>query len=119
MVANVMSDIIKWLIAIAILGSGIAAFYIYSDQSQLLRVVGVLISAGISVAIVYQTAKGQAAWKFGKEARVELRKVVWPTRKETINTTALVIIVVAIVGVLLWILDGILVRIVKAILGTG
>ena len=112
-------DSIKWAVAIGILTAGIAAFYIYSEQSQFLRIIGVLVAAAVAVGITVQTEKGRELWSFTKEARTELRKVVWPTRKETLNTTALVIVVVAIVGVLLWILDGILIRVVKAILSAG
>ncbi|MEM7252201.1 MAG: preprotein translocase subunit SecE [Pseudomonadota bacterium] len=112
-------DVVKWVVAIAILAAGIVAFYVFTEQSQLLRIVGVLLAAGIAIAIAYQTEKGRETWGFLKEARTELRKVVWPTRKETMNTTALVLVVVAIVGLMLWILDGILVRLIRVILGTG
>ena len=112
-------DTIKWAVAIGVLAAGIATFYIYPEQSQFLRIVGVLIAAVIAVGVAVQTEKGRELWSFIKEARTELRKVVWPARKETLNTTALVIVVVAIVGVLLWVLDGILVRVVKAILSAG
>ncbi|MCH9674413.1 MAG: preprotein translocase subunit SecE [Gammaproteobacteria bacterium] len=114
-----MPDIIKWVVAIGILAAGIVAYYVYAEQSQLLRVIGVLVAAGVALAIAYQTDKGKEVWGFLKEARTELRKVVWPSRKETLSTTGLIIVVVAIVGVLLWMLDGVLVRIIKAILGTG
>ena len=101
-------DILKLFIALLILVSAIAAFYIYADESQLLRVVGLLAATGIAIGISLQTEKGRTLWAFIQDAQVEVRKVVWPTRQETLQTTLIVLVFVVIVALLLFVLDWIL-----------
>ena len=84
---------------------GISAFYMYPDQSLLYRVIGLLVALGISLALAVRTEPGGIAFAFVKDARTEIRKVVWPTRKETIQTTMFVIVAVIIMGICLWLLD--------------
>ena len=117
--AGKMQDTLKWLVATALLGSAVTAFYYYGDESLLLRVIALLIVAGAAGAIAFTTDKGRAAWEFMRESRTEIRKVVWPTRKETTQTTLVVIGVVALVAIFLWIIDGILSWIVRLLLGHG
>ena len=112
-------DLAKWIVAFAVLASGIAGFYYWSDESLLLRVVGLLVLTAVAVFVAGQTEKGRAAWDFMREAHTEVRKVVWPTRKETTQTTLIVIAMVALVAVVMWILDGLFAWLVKLLLGTG
>ena len=112
-------DLAKWIVAFAILASGIAGFYYWSDESLLLRVIGLLILTTAAVFVAGQTEKGRAAWDFVREAHTEVRKVVWPTRKETTQTTLIVIAMVGLVAVIMWILDGLFAWLVKLLLGTG
>ena len=117
--AGKMQDTLKWLVATALLAAAVVAFYYYGDESLLLRVIGLLIVAGAAGAIALTTDRGRAAWEFMRESRTELRKVVWPTRKETTQTTLVVIGVVAVVALFLWMIDGILSWIVRLLLGHG
>ena len=112
-------ELAKWIGAFAILIGGIAGFYYWSDESLLLRVIALLVLTAAAVFVAVQTEKGRAAWDFVREAHTEVRKVVWPTRKETTQTTLIVIAMVALVAVILWILDGFLAWVVKLMLGTG
>lgn len=112
-------ELAKWVGAFAILIGGIAGFYYWSDESLLLRVIALLVLSAAAVFVAVQTEKGRAAWNFVREAHTEVRKVVWPTRKETTQTTLIVIAMVALVAAILWILDGFLAWAVKLILGTG
>ena len=112
-------DLAKWIVAFAILASGIGGFYYWSDESLLLRVIGLLILTAAAVFVAGQTQKGRLAWDFVREARTEVRKVVWPTRKETTQTTLIVIAMVGLVAVIMWILDGLFAWLVKLLLGTG
>jgi preprotein translocase subunit SecE len=114
-----MQDTLKWLVAMLLLGAAVTAFYYYGEESLLLRVIGLLIVAGAAGSIAFTTDKGRAAWDFMRESRVELRKVVWPTRKETTQTTLVVIGVVAVVALFLWAVDGLLSFIVRLLLGHG
>lgn len=117
--AGKMQDTLKWLVATVLLGAAVTAFYYYGEESLLLRVIGLLIVAGGVAAIAFSTDKGRATWEFMREARTELRKVVWPTRKETTQTTLVVIGVVALVAIFLWMVDGVLSWAVRLLLGHG
>ena len=75
--------------------------------------------SGFAVALVYQTAIGQRIWQFSLDSRMEVRKVVWPTRQETIQTTLVVFVMVLIMGILLWLFDMFLITIVKYLTGQG
>ena len=75
---------------------------------MLFRSIALLVLAGIAGFIALQTAKGAAFFTLFKEAKSEIRKVVWPTRQETIQTTLIVTAVVLIVGLFLWGLDSLL-----------
>jgi preprotein translocase subunit SecE len=75
----------------------------------------VAIAAGLGVAS--QTIKGHLFIAFAKEAKLEVRKVVWPTRQESVQTTFIVMIATVIAALLLWGLDGALFRIVGFLTG--
>ena len=112
-------DLAKWIGASAILAGSIAGFYYWSDESLLLRVIGLLVLSAAAVFVAVQTEKGRAAWDFVRESHTEVRKVVWPTRKETTQTTLIVIAMVGLVAVIMWMLDGLLAWLVRLLLGTG
>jgi preprotein translocase subunit SecE len=106
------------LIGAAILGLvGLVAFYYFEGQSLLMRVIGLLIIAGLCAFIVYQTNLGKRIVGFFKDARTEVRKVVWPTRAETVQTTLTVFIIVVLVGIFLWLFDMLLAWLFKLITG--
>jgi len=98
-------DTLKLAIALLIVIAALAAFYIFIEQSLLYRVIGLLAGAGIAVAIALQTDKGQHIWGYFQDAQIEVRKVVWPTRQETTQTTLIVILMVVLVAIILWLLD--------------
>jgi len=112
-------DTVKLLLAVLVLIAGIVGFYYFEAQSQLYRVLGLLAVAGISVAIVMQTVMGRNTWHFAVDARTEVRKVVWPSRQETIQTTLIVFAMVLVMGVVLWLFDTALGAILKALTGQG
>ena len=114
-----MADKIKLLLAILVLGGAIGAFYYYGDQSLLLRVLGLVAAAGIATAIIAQTEKGAAAIAFGRGSVIEVRKVVWPTRKETTQTTLIVVAMVVLMGIVLWLFDMFLLWAVRLLTGQG
>lgn len=117
--ASKMQDTLKWLVATVLLGAAVTAFYYYGDESLLLRVIGLLIVAGAAGAIAFTTDKGRIAWEFMRDSRTEIRKVVWPTRKETTQTTLVVLGVVALVAIFMWMIDGILSWVVRLLLDHG
>jgi preprotein translocase subunit SecE len=101
-------DTAKLFIAAAVVMAGIFGFYYYSDESALFRALGLLAIVAVAVAIIMTTELGRALWAFVRESRTELRKVVWPTRQETTQTTLIVLVMVMIVAVFLWLLDMLL-----------
>ena len=112
-------DIVRWSAAIAVLLAGIGTFYYFDAQSQLLRVVGVLMALGAAVGAVWTTQIGKAARQFMGASRTEVRKVIWPTRQETLQTTLAVIVMVIIVGIILWLMDMVLLWAVQSLTGRG
>ena len=113
-----MTDTIRWLVVLALVATGIWGFYSFSEHSLLLRVVALIAMVAIAMIVALQTEKGRAAWGFAKEARTEVRKVVWPSRTETIQTTGLIIVLVGLVGVFLWGLDTFFGWLTKLLLGS-
>jgi preprotein translocase subunit SecE len=85
----------------------------------LLRVVGLLLAIALSVVIAVQTERGRFLWDFMRDSRTEVRKVVWPTRQETIQTTLIVMAVVAVMAVIMWALDSFLGFLVSLLLEQG
>jgi len=112
-------DSFKLLLAIAILILGIVGFYYYETESQLYRVLGVVFAALVAIAISSTTTLGQNLIGFGREARMEVRKVVWPTRQETLQTTFMVMVAVIIIGIFLWLVDMVLAEAIQLLTGTG
>jgi len=112
-------DSLKWAAAIALAAAGVAGFYLFSDQLLILRVVGLLALVGAAGGLLFTTQRGRAVWSFAKGARQELRKVVWPTRQETLQTTLIVGAVVIVVALLLWLLDLLLFWLIGMITGHG
>ncbi len=74
---------------------------------------------GAAAAIAFQTERGRLLWQFVADSRMEVRKVVWPSRQETLQTTLVVVVMVLIVGIVLWLFDMILMSILRFLTGQG
>ena len=98
-------DTVKLMLALLALIAGVVGFYYFADESQLLRVIGLLAIAVTAFFIVSTTEIGRRSLGFVRDARVEVRKVVWPTRTETTQTTIAVLIMVFLVAIMLWLID--------------
>ena len=112
-------DKVKLAAAALLLVGGIYAYYHFAVSSTLLGVVALLVIGGIGVAVAMQTEPGRALWQFAAAARMEVRKVVWPTRQETLQTTLVVIVMVLILSIVLWLFDMVLMAILQAVTGKG
>jgi preprotein translocase subunit SecE len=112
-------DTFKLILAIVVLLAGIAGFYYYEAEGLLYRVLGLLAFVLVALGMVYTTNLGQSVVGFGREARAEVRKVVWPSRQETVQTTLMVIVAVIIIGIFLWLVDMVLVSAVQLLTGQG
>ena len=112
-------DTVKLAAAVAILVGGIAAFYLLSSYPLALRWVIVLASLGVGLLVALQSVQGQAFWQFVQGSRIELRKVVWPTRQETLQTTLVVVVAILAMGIFFWVLDWILGAVTAALTSRG
>jgi len=112
-----MADKIKLLLAAVVLIGAVVAFYYFADQMLLLRVLGLLVALGIAAAIAARTAVGAEAIGYLRGALLEVRKVVWPTRKETVQTTAIIVVMVTFMGLLMWGFDALLALLVRGLTG--
>ncbi len=115
-------DVVKHGLSLILVVAGVAGFYYFSDVAGftlLYRVIALVAIILVAVSIMFTTAVGHNIWEFALEAKQEVRKVVWPTREETVRTTLLVFGMVFIVGLILWLLDWGLLSIVKSLTGQG
>lgn len=111
-------DIIKLLVALCLLVASIVVFYQFED-SVLFGVLGLLAVAGVGVAIAATTTQGKGLLSFMGAARTEVRKIVWPSRQETMQTTLMVFIIVVILSIFLWFVDMLLGWGIKELLARG
>jgi preprotein translocase subunit SecE len=100
-----MGDRIKFAAALLLGAAGVAGFYFLSDQPLVLRVLAVLAGLAAGVAVAWFTEPGKRFLVFANETLVEVKKVVWPTRKETMQTTGVVFAFVVLMAVFLWLTD--------------
>ena len=100
-----MADKLKFTLALLLLAAGLAGFYLLSDQPMILRVLSVLAGLGAGIAVAWFTEPGRRFFDFSREAVVETKKVVWPSRKETMQTTGIVFAFVLVMAIMLWMTD--------------
>ena len=113
-------DIVKQVFSVVFIVAGVAAFYYFSGDIRLLyRVLGLLLIVILVSALMLTTEVGRDVWSFVLESKQEVRKVIWPTREETMRTTLLVFAMVTIVGLVLWLLDMLLFWGVRVLTGQG
>jgi preprotein translocase subunit SecE len=112
-------DSLKMGTAVLVLAGGIYAFYHFQEMHAVLRVLGLLAVAAIAILITLQTAFGRQVAGFISGANTEVRRVVWPNRAETLQTTLAVLVVVLLVGIFLWLLDMLLLWAVQSLTGQG
>ena len=108
-------DTLKMASAVAILLSSVFSFYYFAELSVLIRVLAVIFSVILSLLIFFSTQRGIIFWDFLQGSRVEMRKVVWPTKQETIQTTLTVFVFVLVLGIFFWLLDFLLLYITTSI----
>src|SRR5690606_33900249 len=110
-------DILKYVLAVAIAVAGLVGFYWFAEWPGAVRAAALVVVLVVAVAIAMFTAKGRALREYFSEARFELRKVVWPTREETLRATGLILIVVTIISLLLGAMDMVISWVIRLLLG--
>jgi preprotein translocase subunit SecE len=107
------ANMFKWLVTIVLLAVAVVGNSLYgNDVSVVIRTAGVMVLILSALGIAATTTKGKAAISFARESRLEVRKVVWPTRQETMQTTLIVLAVSVVMALVLWGIDGIMVRLI-------
>ena len=112
-------DTLKLLVALAIVVAGMVGFYRFEDQASWVRLLGLLATIAIAGFVVVQTAIGRGIWRFALDSRTEVRKVVWPSRQETLQTLLIIVIFVLVMSLFLWAVDSVLFMIVRYATGQG
>jgi len=110
-------DALKWLVVLVIVATCIVGYQYFAEVPLLYRVLGLLVGVAVALAVIAFTKKGAAVWSLLREAQNEVKKVVWPSRQETNQTTLIVVAVVFVMALILWGLDSLLGWIASLILG--
>ena len=100
-----MADKIKLVLSALLLAAGIGGFYYLADSAAIVRLAAIVAGAAAGVAVAWFTAPGQQFLLFSKDAVTEVKKVVWPTRKESLQTAGIVFAFVVVMAVFLWLSD--------------
>ena len=114
-----MQDKIKITAAVLLVVAGIAGFYLLAESFAIVRLGSVLAGMIAAAALFYTSQPGKEFYVYAQESVAETRKVVWPTRKETLQTTAVVFAFVVVMALFLWAVDTSLLMIVKKLIGQG
>jgi len=112
-----MVDKIKIAAALMLVAAGVAGFYFLGQSPMILRVVSVLAGLAAAAVVLWTSDTGQQFYAFAQESIAETKKVVWPTRKETLQTTGIVFAFVFVMALFLWVVDASLLWVVKRLLG--
>ena len=111
------TEVLKWILVVLFVATAVVGNYYFGDEPLLYRVVGVIAVSALAVFAFVKTIQGQAFTGLLRESRVEVKKVVWPTKQETLQTTAFVVVIVLIMSVALWGFDTLLGFLVSGLLG--
>jgi len=114
-----MLDKIKLVVAFLAVVAGIAGFYYLHDSSAVLKLASVLVGLLVAAGVAWTSEPGKRFFAFGRDSVAEAKRVVWPTRKETIQTTAIVIAFAVTMALFLWAVDASLMVLVNKLMGRG
>lgn len=114
---NVALDSVKWILVLLMVGAGVVGNYYYSAESLLYRVIALLVLAVVAGWVALKTTKGKQFSALVSEAKTEIRKVVWPTRPELIQTTLMVVVFVLVVALILWGADSLIGWLISLVIG--
>ena len=112
-----MNDKIKLLAVFVLIAAGVVGFYALQEGAAVLRVLSVLIGVSAAAAVFWMTESGRRFFGFAKDSIAESKRVVWPTRKETVQTTAVVLLFAVVMALFLWAVDASLLMVVNKLMG--
>jgi preprotein translocase subunit SecE len=114
-----MADKIKLLVAFLLVVAGVAGFYALQQSAAVLRLAAMLLGVALALAVAYTSEPGKRFLAFGKDSVAEAKRVVWPTRKETMQTTGIVVLFAITMALFLWAVDASLMLMVNGLMGRG
>ncbi len=114
-----MADKIKIAVALLLVVAGLAGFYYFSESAAIIRVGAVLAGLMLGSIVFWMSEPGKQFYVYAQESVAETKKVVWPTRKETLQTTAIVFVFVILMALFLWLVDASLLWVIKMLMGQG
>lgn len=112
-------DTVKLVAAVMVLLAGIVAYYWFSEASIIWRVLGMVAALAAGLAIAFQSAQGRQVWEFIQGSQIEIRKVVWPSQQETLNTTLMVLAFAVALALFFFLVDLALLEITQFLTGRG
>ena len=114
-----MADKIKIVLAFLLVVAGVAGFYMLHESAAVLRVLSVLAGVLAAAGVFWTTESGKALFGFAQDSVAEAKRVVWPTRKETLQTTGVVVMFAVVMALFLWAVDASLLLVVNKLMGRG
>lgn len=114
-----MADKIKMLVAFLLIAAGVVGFYALGDAAAVLRVASVLFGVLAAAGVFWTSTQGKRFFGFAGDSVNEAKRVVWPTRKETMQTTGVVILFAIVMALFLWAVDASLLMVVNKLMGRG
>jgi preprotein translocase subunit SecE len=112
-----MNDKIKLLLVFLLVAAGVVGFYALQEGAAVLRVLSVMFGVAAAAGVFWTTESGKRFFGFAKDSVAESKRVVWPTRKETIQTTAVVLLFAVVMALFLWAVDASLLMLVNKLMG--
>jgi preprotein translocase subunit SecE len=112
-------DLVKWILVAGLLGGLVYGYETFDEVSVLYRAIAAVAVVAIALGIAATTFKGQTFLGFAKDARIEVRKVVWPSRQEVVRMTLIILFATAVVGLMLYLIDMVLVWAIGLVTGIG
>ncbi len=110
-------DLLKWLLVVGLVAGAVIGNWYFQDETVLYRVLAIVAVGIVALLVAAQTVRGRWVWALIKESRSEIRRVVWPTQPETVQTTFIVLGLLILVGLILWGLDSFFSFVVAALIG--
>jgi preprotein translocase subunit SecE len=114
-----MADKIKLFVAFLLVAAGVAGYYYLHDSAAVIRLASILVGLLLAAGVAWTSAPGKRFFAFAQDSVAEAKRVVWPTRKETIQTTAVVIAFAVTMALFLWAVDASLMVVVNKMMGRG
>lgn len=112
-------DFLKWILVVAMVPVIVVGNQLMAGHNILIRIAGILTVSSMALVLFFSTARGRKVWQFFKESWVELRKIVWPSRQETMQSTLMILVMVFLVSIMLWVIDNVVIYCIGLLTGLG